>query len=139
MTPLILYRVKRPVKDLNKLPVIPLAKFYEQSKAEHEQIAFTVKKVQLGGERGKNYLSYISDEETRKSFEDLSLLSADDDRQLMNCLDKFISTDLKDKEISDVRASDLDFKKFDFRNEKLKKLSKELLEMRSDLFLKFTK
>ena len=79
-----------------------------------------MKKVQLGGERGKNYLSYISDEETRKSFEDLSLLSADDDRQLMKCLDKFIASDLKDKEINDVRASDLDFKKFDFRNENLK-------------------
>ena len=98
-----------------------------------------MKKVQLGGERGKNYLSHISDEETRKSFEELGLLSADDDRQLMKCLDKFIASDLKDKEINDVRASDLDFKKFDFRNEKLKKLSKELLAMRSDLFLKFTK
>ena len=31
MNPLILYRVKRPAKDLSKLPVIPLAKFYQQS------------------------------------------------------------------------------------------------------------
>ena len=34
---------------------------------------------------------------------------------------------------------DLDMKKFDLKNEKLKDLSKDLIMMRTDLFLKYTK
>ena len=43
LDPLILYRVKRPVKDLSKLPAIKLQKFYEQSTSDGEQIIFSVK------------------------------------------------------------------------------------------------
>lgn len=46
---------------------------------------------------------------------------------------------MKDKEIRQVKVEDFDFKKFDLKNEKLKKMPKELLQMRSELFLKFTK
>ena len=34
---------------------------------------------------------------------------------------------------------DFDMKKFDLKNEKLKDLSKDLIMMRTDLFLKYTK
>ena len=95
--------------------------------------------MQLGGKRGKNYGEMISDQEVCKTFTELSNFSADDDRQLMKCIDKYISNEMKDKELNDVSASDFDFKKFDLKNEKLKQLSKELLIMRSDLFLKFTR
>ena len=116
-----------------------MSKFYDQSKSE-EQIVFSVKTVQLGNQRGKkNYLNYISNEETKNNFAELMQFKADDDRQLMRCMDKFISDDIKDKEIGEVTAADFDFKKFDLKNERLKKVSKELLEMRCDLFLKFTK
>ena len=34
---------------------------------------------------------------------------------------------------------DFDMKKFDLKNERLKDLSKELISMRTDLFLRYTK
>lgn len=57
----------------------------------------------------------------------------------MKCIDKFITEELKDKEIREVMVEDLDFKKFDLKNERLKNMNKELLKLRCDLFLKFTK
>ena len=63
----------------------------------------------------------------------------DDDRQLLKCIDKFIEEDLKDKELRVVQVEDFDFKKFDLKNDRLKTMNKELLSMRSELFLKFTK
>ena len=39
----------------------------------------------------------------------------------------------------EIQIEDFDFKKFDFKNDRLKNMSKELLGLRSDLFLKFTK
>mmetsp|Transcript_18316 Transcript_18316/g.24457 ORF Transcript_18316/g.24457 Transcript_18316/m.24457 type:complete len:253 (-) Transcript_18316:1309-2067(-) len=139
MNPLIFYRVRHPAKELSSLPLIQLNKFYDQSKSESEQIVFSVKAAQLGGRRSKDYLSYISKEETKKQFAELMDFRPDDDRQLMKCIDKYISDEIKDKELAEVTASDFDFKKFDLKNDRLKKVSKELLEMRSDLFLKFTK
>ena len=139
INPLIFYRVRRPAKDISKLPVILLTKLYEQSKAESEQVVFTCKKVQTSGLRGKNYKSYIEDQDSLKVFDDLYSFTPGDDRQLMKCIDNYIKTELGDKNIGDVQASDFDFKKFDLKNSKLKKLSTELLLMRSSLFLKFTK
>lgn len=69
----------------------------------------------------------------------MTKFKADDDRQLMKCIDKFISEELKDKDIREVMVEDLDFKKFDLKNERLKTMNKELLKLRCDLFLKFTK
>ena len=69
----------------------------------------------------------------------MAKFKADDDRQLMKCIDKFITEELKDKEIREVMVEDLDFKKFDLKNERLKNMNKELLKLRCDLFLKFTK
>ena len=68
--PLIFYRVKQPANDLSKLPLLNLTKFYEQSKAEDEQIQFSIKKVSMGQGK-KNYLDFISDEQTRKNLTDL--------------------------------------------------------------------
>ena len=81
----------------------------------------------------------ISDAETRKNFDELGNFKADDDRQLMKCIEKFIQEDLKDKTLQEISVRDLDFKKFELKNERLKKMSKELLSLRSDIFLKFTK
>lgn len=41
--------------------------------------------------------------------------------------------------MQEMQVQDFDFKKFDFKNDRLKNMSKELLVLRSDLFLKFTK
>ena len=139
MNPFIFYRVKAPAKNIEALPQISIGKFFEQTKSE-EQVAFSIKTVQLGNQRGKkNYLGYISNEETKKNFGELMQFKTDDDRQLMRCMDKFICDEIKDKEIIEVTGADLDFKKFDLKNERLKKINKELLQMRCELFLKFTK
>ena len=45
----------------------------------------------------------------------------------MRCMDKFISDEIKDKEIVEVTGADLDFKKFDLKNERLKNINKDLL------------
>lgn len=139
MDPLIFYRVSRPAKDISKLPAINLTKFYEQSTADEEQIRFTVKRVQPGRREDSLYLSAISDPATIKDFEELPKFKADDDRQLMRCIDKFITDELKEKEIGEVQVEDFDFKKFALKNERLKGMSKQLLSMRCELFLKFTK
>ena len=136
--PLIFYRVSQPAKDITKLPQINLTKFYEQSKSEDEQIKFTIKKVHLGGNK-KSYADQISDEATIKNFQDLKSFKVDDDRQLMKCIDKFISEELKEKELKEVQVEDFDFKKFALKNERLKDMNKQLLSMRCDLYLKFTK
>jgi len=57
----------------------------------------------------------------------------------MKGIDKFISEELKDKELKDVQVEDFDFKKFSLKNERLKDMNKQLLSMRCDLYLKFTK
>jgi len=57
----------------------------------------------------------------------------------MKCIDKFITDELKDKELKEVQVEDFDFKKFDLKNERLKDMNKQLLKMRCDLYLKFTK
>ena len=57
----------------------------------------------------------------------------------MRCMDKYIIDHIKGKELSEITLADFDFKKFDLKSEHLKSLSKELIEMRCDLFLKFTK
>lgn len=54
-------------------------------------------------------------------------------------MDKYITDELANKAISEVNSSEFDFKKFEMKNERLKSASKELLEMRCDLYLKFTK
>ena len=84
-------------------------------------------------------MSLMTKEESKKNFEELRQFKPDDDRQLMKCIDKYISDELKDKEINEVQVEDFDFKKFGIKNLRLKNMSKELLQMRSDLFLKFTK
>lgn len=68
MNPLIFYRVTRPAKDISKLPLIKLDKFYEQSAADEEQICFTVKNIKLGSKEAKNYLPHISNKETLENF-----------------------------------------------------------------------
>ena len=78
---------------------------------DEEQIKFSVKKVHLGS-RTQNYIDMISDEVMKKSFEDLKTFKVDDDRQIMRCMDKFISEDLKNKDINEVSVEDFDFKKF---------------------------
>ena len=101
MNPLIFYRVSKPVKDISKLPILNLAKFYEQAKDE-EQIKFTVKRIKLGSNIEKNYISMISKEETKSNFELLDKFSTEDDRQLMKCLDKYIEEEMKEKEVTAV-------------------------------------
>lgn len=68
MNPLIFYRVTKPAKDIGKLPLIKLDKFYEQSAADEEQICFTAKNVVLGSKGDKDYLSHISNKETLENF-----------------------------------------------------------------------
>lgn len=46
---------------------------------------------------------------------------------------------MKTKEINEVQIEDFDFKKFAIKNERLKNMSKQLLKLRTDIFLKFTK
>ena len=139
MNPLIFYRIRHPASNLAALPQISMNKIYDQSTAE-EMIQFSVKTVQLGDQRGKkNYMSHISSEETRSNFAELMQFKADDDRQLIKSMDKYITDELANKAISEVSASEFDFKKFEMKNERLKTASKELLEMRCDLYLKFTK
>ena len=81
----------------------------------------------------------ISNEETVKNFGELTNFTNDDDRQLLKQIDKFITDELKEKSIREVVIEDFDFKKFDLKNERLKKMPAELLKMRTELFLKFTK
>lgn len=69
-------------------------------------------------------MQYISDEETKKNLSDLQNFKVDDDRQLMKCIDKFISEDLKEKEIKEVQVEDFDFKKFALKNDRLKGMNK---------------
>lgn len=57
----------------------------------------------------------------------------------MRCMDKYIAEELKDKDVPEVVVDDFDLKKFALKNERLKTMPKELLKMRCDLFLKFTK
>ena len=81
----------------------------------------------------------ISNEETLKDFQSLHNFKADDDRQLIKCIDKYIEEEMKTKEINEVQIEDFDFKKFAIKNERLKSMSKQLLKLRTDIFLKFTK
>ena len=67
------------------------------------------------------------------------MFAKDADRQLLKQIDKYIATELKDKEIASITMDDFDMKKFDLKNEKLKDLSRDLIMMRTDLFLKYTK
>ena len=67
------------------------------------------------------------------------MFAKDADRQLLKQIDKYIATELKEKDISMITMEDFDMKKFDLKNEKLKDLSRDLITMRTDLFLKYTK
>ena len=45
----------------------------------------------------------------------------------MKCIDKYITEELKEKEINEIQVEDFDFKKFAIKNKRLKDMSKELL------------
>ena len=137
MNPLILYRVNNSKIVLNKLPVIDLNKFYTKSGAQEEQISFTVKKLCF--ER-KDYSKAISSVLTAQNFKEVMSFANDEDRQLIRQMDKFIrSTENKIVDLSKLKVSDLDFSKFELKNERLRRLPRKVLEMRAELFLKFTK
>lgn len=79
MNPLIYYRIAKPVKDVTKLPILNLNKFYERTQNEEEQIKFSVKKIAVGTTI-KSFIDQISNKETRKNFEELMKFRIDDDR-----------------------------------------------------------
>ena len=141
MNPMIFYRVKSQAKvDYERLPPINIAKFYAQSGAEEEQIKITVKKISMTAHSGHGYLSAITDKEAHRDFSSLTQFTGEEDRQLLRQIDKYIAEEIKDsKEVSQLTVNDFDLKKFKFKNEKLKEMSRRLLSMRTNLFLKFTK
>ena len=54
-------------------------------------------------------------------------------------MDKFIQKELSSKDIEDVQIMDIDVSKFEKSSDHLQSLPNKLIELRSDLFLKFTK
>ena len=140
MNPFIFYRLKETKSlDLTKLPLINLSKFYCKSGSEEEYIKFTVKKINMITSSKKDFAAAISDQDLKDCFANLRTFSKDADRQLLKQIDKYIATELKDKAIDSLSMDDFDMKKFDLKNERLKDLSKDLISMRTDLFLRYTK
>ena len=88
----------------------------------------------------KDYTKAISSVLTADHFKEVMSFANDEDRQLIRQMDKFIrSTENKIVDLSKLKVSDLNFNKFELKNERLRRLPRKVLEMRAELFLKFTK
>ena len=86
MNPVIYYRVNRPAKVVDCLPVLDLDKYYPREAAYvDDKVAFVIKKKEISAEEIENI--EISDPIMSSMLQQFSNFTPDQDRQVLELID----------------------------------------------------
>lgn len=131
--PLIFYRINRPLKKEERLPLIELKDFYKLS--THSGYSIKVEKC-LQFEKNEELISALQDQ--YDELQDLiKKFSLSFDKELLYQMESFIKANLQDKKFDQLKSKDFKLSDMKFKNKTLKKLPEAVKKKRIDMYLLF--